>query len=105
MNIFGHLDFLHPFHHGIVIGFGQLSMIAGVLALALLITYFKRWKWLWREWLTSLDPKRIGIMYIVIAGVMLLRGLADAGMMRLQQALSSGEAHGFLTSDHFQQVF
>lgn len=105
MNIFGHLDFLHPFHHGIVIGFGQLSMIAGVLALALLITYFKRWKWLWKEWLTSLDPKRIGIMYMVIAGVMLLRGLADAGMMRLQQALSSGEAHGFLTSDHFQQVF
>lgn len=105
MNMFGHLDLLNPFHHGSVIAIGQISMIVGVILVVLLLTYFKRWKWLWREWLTSLDPKRIGIMYLIVATVMLLRGLADAGMMRLQQALSSGEAQGFLTSDHFQQVF
>lgn len=103
--IFGHLDLFQPFHHGVIIGFGQISMIMGALGLVALITYLKRWKWLWKEWLTSLDPKRIGIMYLIIAGVMLLRGLADAGMMRAQQALASGDASGFLTAEHFQQVF
>lgn len=105
MNIFGHLDPLNPFHHGVIIGFGQISLIVGVLGLIGLITYFKRWKWLWQEWLTSLDPKKIGIMYIIVAAVMLLRGFADAGMMRAQQALSSGDVQGFLTAEHFQQVF
>lgn len=104
-NIFGHLNPLDPFHHGVIIGFGQISMIMGVLTIIAAITYFKKWKWLWKEWLTTLDPKRIGIMYIIVAAVMLLRGLADAGMMRAQQALSSGDAHGFLTGEHFQQVF
>jgi cytochrome o ubiquinol oxidase subunit 1 len=70
-----------------------------------LITYLKRWQWLWREWLTSLDPKKIGIMYIIVALVMLLRGIADAAMMRTQQALSVGSSHGILSSDHFQQIF
>ncbi|MET1032928.1 MAG: cytochrome o ubiquinol oxidase subunit I [Candidatus Saccharimonadales bacterium] len=105
MNILAHIDILHPFHHGVIIGFGQISMIMIALGIAAAITYFKKWRWLWKEWLTTLDPKRIGVMYIIVAAVMLLRGLADAGMMRAQQALSSGEAHGFLTSDHFQQVF
>jgi cytochrome o ubiquinol oxidase subunit 1 len=105
MQVFGHIDLLHPFHHGVIIGFGQITMVLGVLGVVGLITVFKRWKWLWKEWLTSLDPKKIGVMYLIVATLMLLRGLADAGMMRAQQALSSGDAHGFLTSDHFQQVF
>jgi cytochrome o ubiquinol oxidase subunit 1 len=70
-----------------------------------LLFYFKRWKWLWREWLTSLDPKKIGVMYIIVAFVMLLRGITDALMMRAQQVLSVGESHGFLSSEHYQQVF
>ena len=49
----------------------------------------KRWKWLWNEWLTTVDPKRIGIMYIVVALIMFLKGFADALMMRLQQAFLS----------------
>lgn len=105
MQLFAHVDLLHPFHHGVIIGFGQVTMILGVLAIAVLMTLFKKWKWLWREWLTTLDPKKIGIMYLIVAAIMLLRGLADAGMMRAQQALSSGDMHGFLTSEHFQQVF
>jgi cytochrome o ubiquinol oxidase subunit I len=105
LQLFAHLDPLHPFEHGVIIGFGQITMILGVVAVVLLLTITKRWKWLWKEWLTSLDPKRIGIMYLIVAALMLLRGLADAGMMRAQQALSAGNAHGFLTSDHFQQVF
>jgi cytochrome o ubiquinol oxidase subunit 1 len=84
---------------------GALSMVVGGIFIMALLTYTKRWKWLWKEWLTSLDPKKIGVMYIIVALVMLLRGAADAGMMRAQQALSAGANHGFLDSDHFQQIF
>ncbi len=83
----------------------RVSILGGLLALAGLLTYLKRWKWLWKEWLTSLDPKRIGVMYITVAFVMLLRGVADALMMRGQQALSAGANRGFLDANHFQQVF
>ncbi len=91
--------------HGPIATFGQLSVILGALTAIGLLFYFKRWKWLWKEWLTSLDPKKIGVMYIIIAFLMLLRGVMDAVMMRAQQALSVGDANGILSSDHFQQVF
>lgn len=84
---------------------GQVSMILGVLAVAVALTLFKRWGWLWREWLTSLDPKKIGVMYIVVSLVMLLRGAADALLMRLQQALASGANNGIVDAEHFQQIF
>lgn len=84
---------------------GAIMLVGGALAIVALLTYTKRWGWLWREWLTSLDPKRIGVMYALVAGVMLLRGLADAIMMRAQQALASGDSAGILNADHFQQVF
>ena len=87
----------------IVMG-AQVSMLLGALAAIGALFYFKKWKWLWREWLTSLDPKKIGVMYIVVAFLMLLRGAVDAGMMRLQQALAA-DSSGFLSSDHFQQIF
>ena len=80
---------------------GQLGMIGGVLLVVALLFIFKRWKWLWREWLTSVDPKKIGVMYIVVAVVMLLRGAADALLMRIQQATDSG----LLDANHFQQIF
>jgi cytochrome o ubiquinol oxidase subunit 1 len=96
---------LDALQHGWIVTVGQISIVLGVLTIVGLLTYFKAWKWLWREWLTSLDPKKIGVMYIVVATVMLLRGLMDALMMRTQQALASGEATGILSSDHFQQVF
>lgn len=102
MNLFGHVT-LNPFEHGLLIAGAQLSMVFGVIGIVAFLTYTRRWKWLWKEWLTTLDPKKIGIMYLIVATVMLLRGLADAGMMRLQQALGSDAS--FLTSEHFQQVF
>ena len=70
-----------------------------------LITYFKKWSYLWHEWLTSLDHKKIGIMYIVLALVMLLRGISDAILMRSQQALAAGANHGYLVPHHFDQIF
>ena len=82
-----------------------VGMPLAVVGLALLITYLKRWRWLWTEWLTSLDAKKIGIMYIVVAIVMLIRGVADAGMLRLQTALAANGATGPFTTDTFQQVF
>lgn len=82
---------------------GAISMIViGLIAFGLM-TYFRKWTWLWRNWLTSLDAKKIGVMYIVVAGLMLLRGASDALMMRTQQALAAGD-QGLLTADHFQQV-
>lgn len=104
MNLLGRLN-LQAIQHGWVIATGQL-MLVGVMVLVLgYLTITKRWKWLWREWLTTVDPKRIGIMYILFAGLMGLRGLTDAGMMRAQQAVSVGSNHGFLSPDHYQQVF
>jgi cytochrome o ubiquinol oxidase subunit I len=84
---------------------GALSMIGALVLAAVALTYFKRWKWLWKEWLTTLDPKRIGVMYILVAVIMLLRGLADAIMIRTQQATSVGSHNGIIDPSHFQQVF
>ena len=88
------------------------TIVAGLAVLAGLLTYLKKWKWLWKEWLTSTDPKKIGIMYIVMASVMLFRGGLDAAMIWLQQAMSAGNApgflgaaHGYLDANHFQQIF
>lgn len=84
---------------------GVVMMTLGGLLVVGLLTYFKKWKWLWKDWLTSLDPKKIGLMYIIIAALMLLRGVADALMIRAQQVTSVGDSTGIVSSDFFQQVF
>jgi cytochrome o ubiquinol oxidase subunit 1 len=76
--------------------------IAGVLAL---VTWMKWWPYLWHEWITSVDHKRIGIMYVLLGVVMLIRGFADAIMMRTQQAMAVGGAQGYLEPEHYNQVF
>ncbi|EIR85087.1 cbb3-type cytochrome c oxidase subunit I, partial [Yersinia pestis] len=81
------------------------AIIIGGAALVAALTYFGKWKWLWSEWLTSVDHKKIGIMYILVAMVMLLRGFADAIMMRSQQALASAGEAGFLPPHHYDQIF
>lgn len=83
---------------------GVIMMLLGGLVVFCLLTYFKRWKWLWKEWLTSLDPKKIGVMYIIVAGLMLLRGGVDAALLRAQQATAAG-GDGILQTDTFQQIF
>lgn len=95
----------HAFKHDLIEYAAGISMLLGGLALVALITYFKRWKWLWKEWITSVDHKKIGIMYIVASFIMLVKGLIDAGMMRAQQAIAVGESTGYLGADHFQQIF
>lgn len=93
-----------PFHEPIVM-VTIAGIILGGLALVGLITYFGKWTYLWKEWLTSVDHKRLGIMYIIVAIVMLLRGFADAIMMRSQQALASAGEAGFLPPHHYDQIF
>lgn len=104
MEPFGKLT-LHAFQHdAIENGAGISILLSGIIIIGLLF-YYKGWKALWYDWLTSVDPKKIGMMYIVMATLMLFKGLVDAAMMRAQQAIAVGEAHGYLTSSHFQQIF
>ena len=70
-----------------IIGAGAASIvIIGAVVVVVLITRLGKWRYLWSEWLTSLDHKKIGIMYIVLAFVMLSRALIEAVLMRMQQA-------------------
>lgn len=90
-------------HHWYTVG-GTAFMILLCIALALLITKNKRWGWLWHDWLTTTDPKRIGTMYMIFAALMFFRGMLDAGMIWLQQSIAV-DSQGYLTADHFQQIF
>jgi hypothetical protein len=77
----------------------------GGIAVVGLITYFRLWGYLWNEWFTSVDHKKIGIMYVVLALIMLLRGFADAIMMRIQQAIAFNGYEGYLPPHHYDQIF
>src|SRR4051794_26374001 len=104
MSLLGRLN-IDAIQHGWVIAAGQVTLVAVMIGVLGYLTYKKRWKWLWREWLTTVDPKKIGVMYIIFALLMLLRGITDAAMMRAQQAVAVGPNHGFLNADHYQQIF
>ncbi|MBM9605645.1 cytochrome o ubiquinol oxidase subunit I [Desulfopila inferna] len=93
-----------PYHDPIAMGAVIGSILLGLLILGF-ITYQRRWTYLWAGWLISLDHKKIGIMYIILALVMLLRGFSDAVMMRAQQAIAVGGFEGFLHADHYNQIF
>ena len=87
-----------------VIATGAASMVViGAIIAVALITKYRKWGVLWSEWLTSPDHKKIGIMYVVLAFVMLTRALIEAALMRAQQAF--GLDGGFLSPDHFAQLF
>ena len=93
-----------PYHEPIVM-VTLAAVCLGGLAVFGAITYFGKWKYLWTEWLTSVDHKRIGVMYIIVALIMLLRGFADAIMMRTQLAVASADSAGFLPPHHYDQIF
>ena len=103
--IFGRLTWdAIPFHDPIILATFAVVAVGGVAMLAAL-TRYKLWGYLWTEWFTSIDHKKIGIMYIILGLVMLLRGFADAIMMRLQQAMAFGDNMGYLPPDHYDQIF
>ncbi|MFA6154765.1 cytochrome o ubiquinol oxidase subunit I [Mesorhizobium sp.] len=93
-----------PLDQPIPLAASALVMLAGLAVLGL-ITWKRLWPYLWKEWITSVDHKRIGVMYIVLALVMLLRGFVDALMMRTQLALAAGGAQGYLPPEHYDQIF
>ena len=92
-----------PFHEPIVMV--TSAVVALVLTAVLAWVVVKgHLPYLWKEWFSSVDHKRIGVMYIVLALVMLLRGFADAILMRSQQAVALGST-GFLPPEHYNQIF
>jgi cytochrome o ubiquinol oxidase subunit 1 len=103
--IFGRLSLeAVPYHEPILVA-TFLAVALGGVALLAFITKLNAWGPLWRDWICSIDHKKIGIMYIVLGIVMLLRGFADAIMMRMQQAVAFGGNPGFLPPHHYDQIF
>lgn len=92
-----------PWHEPIALaaGAGQFVLVALVLAV---VTWKRWWGYLWREWITSVDHKRIGVMYCILAMVMLIRGFADASLMRMQQNIALGN-DAIFTPEHYNQLF
>jgi cytochrome aa3-600 menaquinol oxidase subunit 1 len=80
----------------------DVSIVLVSLAIVFVLTYFKKWGWLWREWLTTVDHKKIGIMYLIAALLMMFRGGVDALLMRTQLAWPN--VH-FLKSEHYNEIF
>ena len=93
-----------PYHEPIIM-VTVAGIILGGLGIAGLITYFGKWQYLWKEWFTSVDHKRLGVMYLILGMIMLLRGFADAVMMRTQQVMASAGGDGILPPHHYDQIF
>src|SRR2546423_4879281 len=103
--VFGRLTWeAIPLHEPVLLTTFVAIVIGGVAVVAAM-TYFRTWGTLWRDWITSIDHKKIGVMYVILGLVMLLRGFADAIMMRAQQAMAFGGSDGFLPAHHYDQVF
>ncbi|MCF8568455.1 cbb3-type cytochrome c oxidase subunit I, partial [Alicyclobacillus tolerans] len=85
----------------LIMGSDALILLTS-LGIVFVLTYFKKWKWLWKEWLTTTDHKKIGIMYIIAALLMLFRGGVDALLMRTQLALPNEH---LLTAQHYDEIF
>jgi cytochrome o ubiquinol oxidase subunit 1 len=83
----------------------MVVVVIGGAGLFALVTRYKLWSYLWKEWFTTVDHKKIGIMYMILGLVMFLRGFADAIMMRLQQVMAFGGSEGYLNSHHYDQIF
>jgi cytochrome o ubiquinol oxidase subunit 1 len=104
VDIFGRLtlDSL-PFYSAIAAS-GAAITVLGALSVMAVITYFGAWRLVLFDWVSSIDHKKIGIMYIMVALVMLMRGFIDAAMMRSQQAIAYN-SDGYLPPSHFDQIF
>jgi cytochrome o ubiquinol oxidase subunit 1 len=93
-----------PFNQPIPMA-ASLFVVLGMLGVLGLVSAKGWWPYLWREWLTSVDHKRIGVMYVLLALVLLVRGFIDAIMMRSQLAIAAGGAQGYLPPEHYDQIF
>lgn len=80
----------------------DVSIILVTIAILFVLTYYKKWGWLWREWLTTVDHKKIGIMYLIAALLMMFRGGVDAILMRTQLMVPNNK---FLEAQHYNEIF
>lgn len=101
--IFGKLTPQALPHEWFTIGGAVFMTLMGILTIVA-VTYFKKWRFVW-NYLTTTDPKKIGVMYIIFATLMLLRGGLDAIMIWLQQAMALSPGQGYLDAIHFQEIF
>ncbi len=103
--VFGKLSWdVIPYYEPVLVA-TFIGVAVGGGALFAWVTYKGLWGYLWREWFTSIDHKKIGIMYIILGLVMLIRGFADALLMRVQQAWTSSGGSGYLDAHHYDQIF
>ncbi|WP_425489697.1 cytochrome o ubiquinol oxidase subunit I [Diaphorobacter ruginosibacter] len=91
--------------HEPIVLYTFIAVVLGGLVVLAGLTKFRLWGPLWKDWICSIDHKKIGIMYMILGLVMLLRGFADAVMMRLQQSMAFGENMGYLPPHHYDQIF
>src|SRR5713101_2622188 len=103
--MFGRLSWAAiPFDQPVVmIASGTVGLV--IFCVLALVTVKGWWPYLWSEWISSVDHKRIGVMYIGLALLMLVRGFSDALLMRSQLALAAGHAQGYLPPEHYDQIF
>ena len=94
-----------PMAHEPIVLWTFIAVVLGGLVVLAALTKLKLWGPLWHDWICSIDHKKIGIMYIILGIVMLLRGFADAVMMRIQQAMAFGDNLGYLPPHHYDQIF
>ncbi|QXZ11088.1 cytochrome o ubiquinol oxidase subunit I [Comamonas sp. Y33R10-2] len=94
-----------PMTHEPIVLMTFIAVVLGGLVMMAGLTKFKLWAPLWNDWFTSIDHKKIGIMYMILGLVMFVRGFADAAMMRLQQAMAFGDNLGYLPPHHYDQIF
>ncbi len=94
-----------PMTHEPIVLLTFIAVVLGGLVVVGGITKFRLWAPLWNDWITSIDHKKIGIMYMILGLVMFLRGFADAVMMRLQQSMAFGDNMGYLPPHHYDQSF
>ncbi|KGX88798.1 quinol oxidase subunit 1 [Pontibacillus litoralis JSM 072002] len=80
----------------------QISIVLTIIGIVFVLTKYQKWTWLWKEWLTTVDHKKLGVMYIISAVLMLFRGGVDALLMRVQLTMPNAE---FLDSTHYQEIF
>ncbi|WP_313299802.1 cytochrome o ubiquinol oxidase subunit I [Diaphorobacter sp.] len=94
-----------PMTHEPIVLYTFIAVLLGGLVVLAGLTKFRLWGPLWKDWICSIDHKKIGIMYMILGLVMFLRGFADAVMMRLQQSMAFGESMGYLPPHHYDQIF
>ncbi|HCL86417.1 MAG TPA: cytochrome o ubiquinol oxidase subunit I [Comamonadaceae bacterium] len=94
-----------PMAHEPILLWTFIAVVLGGLVMLAGLSKYRLWTPLWRDWVCSIDHKKIGIMYMILGLVMFLRGFADAVMMRLQQSMAFGESMGYLPPHHYDQIF